>query len=254
MKEQSRILNLRQDGNKGYIDIYGAIVPDFWKFGDEDADVSANSFKNQINKFVDVDEIIVNINSPGGSVFEGVAIYNILKNHKAHITVNIDGLAASIASVIAMAGDTVKMPKNALFMVHNAMGQTFGNHHEVRKFANDLEKINQSVVNSYLMKNESLDKSKIQALLDAESWLDSNDMTELGLIDEVEEEKELVACSDLEMLKEYSKTPAQVTNMVETPQNTQDNTDKRSYEALKHKYDELLAKTKNNTPKPIRYL
>ena len=89
-------------------------------------------------------QINIYINSRGGSVFEGTAIYNQLRRHPAHKTVYVDGFACSIASVIAMAGDEVVMPRNALMMVHNAMMGVWGNAAELRKAADDLDKINEA--------------------------------------------------------------------------------------------------------------
>lgn len=216
----NEILNMYQDGRTGFIDIYGAIVPDHWVWSDDDVDTSAASFKKQLNNFEDIDEIVVNINSPGGSVFEGVTIFNMLKNHKAKIIVNIEGLAASIASVIAMAGDEVRMPSNAMLMIHNAMGGGFGNANEIRKFADDLEKINQTVVNSYLIKNPSMEQEQLQNLLDAESWLSASEALELGFVDEVLRSVEAVAQIDTDLLNKYENVPEQIKNMVETPKNT----------------------------------
>ena len=104
------------------IDIYGFID----NVTVEGMTISPQTIKDQLKAMGDVDEIIVNINSNGGDVFSGVAIYNMLRRHNAHITINIDGLAASIASVIAMVGDTVNMPGNAMMMVHNAWTEIAG--------------------------------------------------------------------------------------------------------------------------------
>ena len=98
------------------IDIYGYID----SVSMDDNIVSPQHISKQLKKMQDAGNITVNINSNGGDVFSGIAIYNMLKKHPAHITVNIDGIAASIASVIAMAGDQINMPGNAVMMIHNA--------------------------------------------------------------------------------------------------------------------------------------
>ncbi|MCU7258666.1 Clp protease ClpP, partial [Pseudomonas aeruginosa] len=98
------------------IDIYGFIDSQTI----EGMTISPQTVREQLKAMGDVDEVVVNINSNGGDVFSGVTIYNMLRRFDAHITVNVDGLAASIASVIAMAGDTINMPGNAMLMVHNA--------------------------------------------------------------------------------------------------------------------------------------
>src|SRR5690606_20024488 len=99
-----------------------------------------------------VETLNVFINSPGGSVFQGQAIYNILKRQKARVNVYIDGLAASIASVIAMAGDTIFMPKNAMMMVHNPWTFSIGNAQDLRKEADTLDKIRETLIEAYLSK------------------------------------------------------------------------------------------------------
>ena len=215
------ILNINKTGNVGVIDIYGEVISETWKWSDDE--VSAYSFKDAIENLGDVTEIIVNINSPGGDVFEGLAIHNILKRHDAKVTVNIDGLCASIASVIAMAGDTIRMPKNALMMIHNAMTSDFGNANELRETADLLDKVTSQLMTTYLDKSETLNEATLKVLLDAETWLTADEAKHYGLVDEVIAEKKLVACADEEQLSKFMKTPKSVTmikNTVETPKET----------------------------------
>lgn len=215
------ILNIDKTGNVGVIDIYGEVISETWKWSDDE--VSAYSFKDAIENLGDVTEIIVNINSPGGDVFEGLAIHNILKRHDAKITVNIDGLCASIASVIAMAGDTIRMPRNALMMIHNAMTSDFGNANELRETADLLDKVTSQLMTTYLDKSDSLNEATLKVLLDAETWLTADEAKHYGLVDEVIAEKKLVACADEEQLSKFMKTPKSVTmikNTVETPKET----------------------------------
>ena len=217
------ILNINKTGNVGVIDIYGEVISETWKWSDDE--VSAYSFKDAIENLGDVTEIIVNINSPGGDVFEGLAIHNILKRHDAKVTVNIDGLCASIASVIAMAGDVIRMPKNALMMIHNAMTSDFGNANELRETANLLDKVTSQLMTTYLDKSESLNEATLKVLLDAETWLTADEAKHYGLVDEVIAEKKLVACADEEQLSKFMKTPKSVTmitNTVETPKETEE--------------------------------
>ena len=110
-----------------------------YKYDEEDADVTAASFKKDLDALGDIDTLNIYINSPGGSVFEGQAIYSQLQRHKARKNVYVDGIAASIASVIAMAGDTVYMPKNAMMMIHNPWGVVVGNAEDMRKHADSLD-------------------------------------------------------------------------------------------------------------------
>ncbi|MBP0973714.1 MAG: Clp protease ClpP, partial [Oscillospiraceae bacterium] len=108
--------------------IYDTVESDGWWY---DSDTSAKHFRDELAKHPNAKEITVYINSLGGSVMEGIAIYNQLKRHPAHKTVRIDGFACSIASVIAMAGDTIIMPKNTVMMIHNAWTIAIGNSKEL---------------------------------------------------------------------------------------------------------------------------
>lgn len=209
------ILNVSKNENVGTVNIYGEIVPEFWRW--EEDEESAHHFKDVLAMLGDVDEIIVNINSPGGSVFEGLAIYNMLKRHEAHITVNVDGLAASIASVIAMAGDVIKMPRNAFMMVHNAMSFEFGNADELRETADLLDKITSSLMTAYFDKAPDLNEATLKALMDAETWFTAEEAKHYGLVDEVIGSRELVACADSNRLNKFTKAPMQLINTVETP-------------------------------------
>lgn len=251
-KEQTFFNVIELPNNEARIDIYGEVVPDDWRASD--VDTSAVSFRNAIKDLGEVDTLNVHINSPGGSVYDGVAIFNMLRQHKASVTVHIDGLAASIASVIAMSGDKVVMPSNSMMMIHNAMSVSIGNANDMRKMADDLEKINESVINSYIAKNPDLDKEYLKSLMDDETWLTASEAYELGLVDVIDEAVAAVASIDKEQANRFKNVPKMLKEMVETPKDAQDNTDKESYEELKNKYDELLEQTKNNMPKPIRYL
>lgn len=251
-KEQTFFNVIELPNNEARIDIYGEVVADDWRASD--VDTSAVSFRNAIKDLGEVDTLNVHINSPGGSVYDGVAIFNMLRQHKASVTVHIDGLAASIASVIAMAGDKVVMPSNSMMMIHNAMSVSIGNANDMRKMADDLEKINESVINSYIAKNPELDREYLKALMDDETWLTASEAYELGLVDVIDEPVAAVASIDKEQVNRFKNVPKMLKEMVETPKDTKENTDKQSYEELQNKYDELLKQIKNETPKQIRYL
>jgi ATP-dependent Clp protease protease subunit len=126
------------------------------------------------------------INSPGGSVVEGTAIFNALRRHQGGVTVHIDALAASMASVIAMAGMPVYMADNALLMVHNPWTITAGDSDELRKEADLLDKLKASIRNAYQRKT-GLPEDQLQTMMDAETWLDSVDAVALGFVDAIEE-------------------------------------------------------------------
>jgi ATP-dependent Clp protease, protease subunit len=132
-----------------------------------------------------VAELIVRINSPGGSVFDGVAIYNALKRHDATITLWVDGIAASIASMIAMAGDEVVMPENAMLMLHDPSGLVVGTAAGMRAMAEALDRMKAGMVAAYRDKS-GRDDAEIERLMAAETWLSARETVELGLADRVE--------------------------------------------------------------------
>ena len=190
------------DEKTGELSLYGEISNISW-WGDE---VTPQQFKDDLNALGDIDTLNVYINSPGGDVFAGQAIFSILKRHKASVNVFIDGLAASIASVIAMAGDTIVIPRNAMMMVHNPWTVAVGNAAELRESADRLDKVGESVIEAYLSK-ATLDKKKLVELLDAETWLSAEDCLEYGFADEIEETKQVAACIDKDILGRYKNTP-----------------------------------------------
>ncbi|MBT0437829.1 Clp protease ClpP, partial [Morganella morganii subsp. morganii] len=114
--------------------------------------ISAKQFSKELLALGDVSQINLHIHSPGGEVFDGIAIYNQLKGHDAKITVYIDGLAASMASVIAMVGDTVIMPENAMMMIHKPWGIAWGDADEMRDYADLLDKLENVLIPAYVAK------------------------------------------------------------------------------------------------------
>lgn len=143
-----------------------------------ESDVSSYTLSKELQG-LDVDTINVHINSYGGEVAEGLAIYNTLKNHKAKVNTICDGFACSIAAVIFMAGDERIMNKASLLMVHNAWTYTAGNAAELRKQADDLEVINQSTMEAFKA-HVNISDDELKALLDAESWLSPQEALEKG--------------------------------------------------------------------------
>lgn len=208
----------KQSESKAQIDIFGEIVDDKYA----DSETSAISFRDALKDIGEVSDIEININSPGGSVFSGIAIYNMLKNHDAKITVNILGVAGSISSVIAMAGDKVVMPSNAFLMVHEVWSPFIGNSKEMRKFADDLEQINKSVFNSYIEKSPDIDQELLAKMMEDETWLDANQAYELGLVDEVAKASKTAAKISPEMEVQFKNMPKFKNEepTVETPKET----------------------------------
>ena len=157
--------------------------------------VSAQSVVDQI-RAMDAPEINVRINCRGGMVFEGIAIYNALRLHKANVHVSIEGLAASIASVIAMAGDSVTIAENAMMMIHNPYGWATGDAESMRKTAEVMDKIADSIAVSYTARTgKSIDELK--ALMDAETWFTAQEALDMGLVDQIDEPVKAAACFDL---------------------------------------------------------
>ncbi|WP_313075846.1 head maturation protease, ClpP-related [Melaminivora sp.] len=127
-------------------------------------------------------DVTVHINSPGGDVFEGFAIYNMLREHPGRVTVKVLGIAASIASVIAMAGDEIQVARAGFFMVHNAWGVTVGNRHDMRAAAEMLEPIDNTIADIYAARS-GMAAAKASELMDAESWIPGADAIERGMAD-----------------------------------------------------------------------
>ncbi|AND85570.1 Clp protease ClpP [Clostridium tyrobutyricum] len=180
--------NAKENSNEGELLLYGDISDSTW-WGDE---VTPKNFKEELDLLGDIKTLNVYINSGGGDVFAGQAIYSMLKRHSAAVNVYVDGLAASIASIIAMAGDNVKMPKNAMIMVHNPWSFAMGNAKDFRKLADDLDKVRESMISVYEDKT-GMEKESIVELLDAETWMTAEEAVEFGFADEIEEEKQVAA-------------------------------------------------------------
>ena len=176
---------------------FGDINSESWgewqKYYPEDrAPKDVQDFLDQLDG---VSKINVHINSGGGSVFGGIAIYNILKRHSAEITVYVEGLAASIASVIAMAGDRIIIPENAQMMVHKPSSITWGNADDMRKEAEVLDGCQKVILNTYMQHvKEGITPEQINALIDAETWKNGREWQEFFDI-EVSEKSNAAACT-----------------------------------------------------------
>lgn len=173
--------------------------------------VSAKSFLAELCELDSKAPLDLRLNSPGGSVFDAVAIYNALQRHEGPVTVTIDGIAASAASYIAMAGDTVVMPENTFLMIHDPSGMVMGNAGDMRSMAEALDKIAGSLVRGYAAKSGRPDEG-IAALMAAETWLDAADALELGLADKVIEPVRIAASFDI---TRFRNAPADLVEEVE---------------------------------------
>lgn len=204
--KKKKFWNLKAlDEKTGELTLYGEISNETW-WGDE---VTPKEFKADLDNLGDIGTLNIYINSPGGDVFAGQAIHSMLKRHPSHKNVYIDGLAASIASVIAMSGDTIFMPKNAMMMIHNPWTIGMGNAIEFRKLAEDLDKIRESLVAAY-EGHSTLTRDEIIELMDEETWLTATECEEYGFCDVVEEEKNMAASIDKTLLMRYKNTPGEL--------------------------------------------
>lgn len=185
--------------------IYGEIVDNTdWKW--DESDVMPSDVLAVLNQVEGLDELNIYVNSPGGSVFAGLAIYNILKRNKAKKIVHVDGVAASMASVIALAGDVINIPSNAFLMIHNPWTFAMGNANDFRKLADDLDVIASGALAVYMENvKEGVTEETIKGLLDAETWLNGEEAAKYFNV-EVIEAKNVAAC-DSAYLQKYSKTP-----------------------------------------------
>lgn len=156
----------------------GEISDETW-YGDE---VTPNLFKDELG--AGNGPITVWINSPGGDVFAAAQIYNMLMDYPYDVTVKIDGLAASAASVIAMAGTTVEMSPVAMMMIHNPATIAIGDSEEMKKAVKMLDEVKESIMNAYEIKT-GLARDKISKLMDAESWFNAKKAVELGFADKI---------------------------------------------------------------------
>ncbi len=162
------------DGRTLYLD--GVIAEETW-FGDE---VTPKQFKSELMN--EKGNITIWINSPGGDVFAAAQIYNMLMDYQGDVKVKIDGLAASAASVISMAGTEILMSPVAMMMIHNPMTVAIGDSKEMQKASEMLSEVKQSIINAYEIKT-GLTRTKISQLMDAESWFNTKKAVELGFAD-----------------------------------------------------------------------
>lgn len=156
----------------------GEISDETW-YGDE---VTPQLFKDELN--ADSGDITVWINSPGGDVFAAAQIYNMLRDYKGHVTVKIDGLAASAASVIAVAGDTVLVSPVAMIMIHNPATLAMGNTKDMEAAIAMLNEVKESILNAYVDKT-GLSRNKLSKMMDDETWFNAKKAVELGFADKV---------------------------------------------------------------------
>ena len=173
-------------------------IGDYW------SGVTAKGFNDELKALGDIREINVRINSGGGNVFDGIAIYNSLKNHKATVNIHIDGLAASIASIVAMAGDTISMAKNGFIMIHDPWIMTAGTAEDLRKTADTIDGVREQLLDTYIRRTGG-DREQISDMMSAETWMNSDEAMKNGFVDNVTEDLALAASCDI---KRFRNAPA----------------------------------------------
>lgn len=167
-----------QQTQERVLTINGTIAEESWF----DDDVTPQLFKDELN--AGTGDITVWINSPGGDCVAAAQIYNLLVDYKGAVTVKIDGIAASAASVIAMAGTKVMVSPVSMMMIHNPATVAFGSSAEMQKAIAMLEEVKESIINAYEIKT-GMSRAKLSHLMDAETWMDAHSAVELGFADEI---------------------------------------------------------------------
>lgn len=218
---------------------YGDIASETWQSDYYEEDMAPGDVKEFLDELTGTEKINIHINSGGGSVFGGIAIYNMLKRNDAYKTVYIDGLAASIASVIAMVGDEVIIPKNAAMMIHKPMTSYFWtskNADELRKDAEALDSCQELIMNTYMTKAKAT-REEIEEKVNDETWLTGEEAAELFDLT-VEEENNAVAYAGSAMFFSYKNMPEQVEK--KAIKEDQKNDGKLSKERIKEIFNEAI--------------
>ena len=183
-KQKQRFWKWRNVRNQGeetverILELNGTIAEESWF----DDDVTPKVFRDELD--AGSGDVTVWINSPGGDCVAAAQIYNMLSDYKGKVTVKIDGIAASAASVIAMAGDVVLVSPVSMIMIHNPATIAWGDHSDMRKAMDMLEQVKESIINAYVLKT-GLSRPKLSHMMDAETWMDANKAVELGFADDV---------------------------------------------------------------------
>ncbi len=184
--------NISGKKSDGVVDIY--IFDEIGAYG-----LNAQSFIDEIKPYKN-SPLNIHINCVGGDVFDGMAIYNIIKKRTAKTTAYIEGIAASMGSVIALAADNVVMAENSLFMIHNAWGGAMGEAKEMKKTAKLLDKISGEIADIYVKKTK-LPYNKVEEMMDEETWLNAEEAYELGFVDSISDAIKVAAKYDVSKFK-----------------------------------------------------
>lgn len=199
-------LNIKNLDEKAELHFYGEIVSDEWEKW-SDLDTCPEDVLNYLSEIENSKELDIYINSGGGSVFAGLGIYNILKRHKGKKTVYVDGLAGSIASIIAMVGDEIIVPSNSFIMIHKPLCGVCGNANDMREMADTLDRIEEGLINTYKTKlKDNVNIETIKAMVNAETWLTGEEASKYFNIT-VTEANKMIAKVDTNLLNSYKNVP-----------------------------------------------
>lgn len=200
-------------GSRGEIWLYDQIGASFWGDG-----ITSKAFQKELASLGRVTNIDLRINSEGGDVFEGFAIYNLLDQHPATIDVYVDGIAASIASIIAMVGDTRRMAKNSMMMIHNPQGIAIGDENEMDRVKALLQQVKGNLTQIYVDRTGNK-ASDIATWMDDETWFTAESAVERGFSDSVVSAQAVAACFDPGRFRNVpADLKARMQNAVHTPE------------------------------------
>lgn len=174
-------------GGRLELDLYGIIGSDWFGEG-----ITSKMISESLKAAGSISTIQVNVNSPGGDVFEGRGIFNLLKDHKARVEIRVIAEAASAASLIAMAGDQITMAEGSLMMIHRASGMAYGNVDEIRQLIKLLETVDETMVSTYATRSRNT-AEQVRAWLDAETWMTADEAVARGFADQADEPAKVAA-------------------------------------------------------------
>lgn len=238
MKPWFNFIN-KVDGQRAEIRIYGAIVDTKWN--ETDPDVTPQDFAAELEKFKDYKELDIFINSPGGNVFAGLAIYHMLKRHPANKTVYNDGMIASIASVIAMAGSKIVMPPTSMMLIHKALVIGIGNAEDFLSLAAELDKVDGVIAEAYAGRMKK-PIAEIKEIMAKDAFMSAKEAKELGLADDIGEERDMQASIEGENL---------IINGVNIDVSRFKNFPKDKFQAVKTPQDVKEVVAQETTPAPV---
>lgn len=205
--------------------IYGAIVSEHDDWFGSDSDVSLTDFKEEIDSLGNIKTLNIFINSPGGDVFAASTMISLLQRLKekgTKLISYVDGLSASAASFLMMVADEIKLYKNSIVMIHKPMSFSYGNANEMQKTIDTLNKIEDSVMIPMYMNKSKVSEDEIRNIIDAESWLNANDMAEKFNVTLLDEEKTAVASVSSNLFKNYKNIPDFIKNSLENEEKGQE--------------------------------